>query len=104
MQGVNYANPTDIWWPHPSALDDLTVEETEDGFTLSAPDDTECAAWLAYFDETDERREVFSVALTDLLLKKANETLNAHGETQAVPNEQSGSGEQAKEVGAGALS
>jgi len=53
----------EFWWPSPEAFDDLTVEEIEDGFSFTAPDETECGAWLAYFNETPERQEIFSVAL-----------------------------------------
>lgn len=69
-------NPTAIWWPHPSAFDDLTVEETENGFEFSAPDGTECADWLAYFSETPERKAVWEAevlrSITELILHHEN--------------------------------
>jgi len=83
-------NPTEIWWPHPSALDDLTVEETEEGFTLSAPDDTECAAWLSYFNQSEERREVFERAFEGVIhdfLEKLK-----HVEAETVTDQPSGGG------------
>jgi hypothetical protein len=73
-------NPTAIWWPHPSAFDDLTVEETENGFEFSAPDGTEAAEWLAYFSETPERHAVFEEALQDALTSFINHLNNGQGE------------------------
>jgi len=57
----------EIWWPSPQALEDLTVEDAEEGLSLSAPDGTECAAWLSYYNETEERREEFNQAFTAVL-------------------------------------
>ena len=65
---MNQANASAIWWPHPSALDDLIVTETDYGFDLEAPNDTECGEWLAYFNETEQRREAFQQAFTKMLL------------------------------------
>lgn len=79
-------NPTAIWWPHPSAFDDLTVEETENGFEFSAPEGTECADWLAYFSETPERRAVWEAevlrSITELILQ------NKNGESKGLTDEQ----------------
>lgn len=91
---MDYANPTEIWWPHPSALDDLTVEfgeDEEDGscqIHLSAPDGTECADWLNYFNETDERKAAFERAFIQSLLDQI-EMLN-NGKAQGIPDEQTG--------------
>lgn len=52
-----------IWYPSPGALDDLTVTENEDGFEFSAPEGTECAAWLGHYDSTDELREEFNTTI-----------------------------------------
>lgn len=63
----------EIWWPSPEALNDLTVDEIEGGFALEAPDGTECADWLGYYNSTDELREQFNAAfvkaLTDYIRK-----------------------------------
>jgi hypothetical protein len=74
-------NPTEIWWPHPSAFDDLTVEteDTEDGGSLihlSAPDNTECAEWLAYFQETPQRQAAFEREFMRSLLEHAQRVTN----------------------------
>lgn len=50
-------------WPHPDALKDLVVEETDDGFIYSAPEGTECAKWLEYYNQTEELREEFKNAI-----------------------------------------
>lgn len=59
---------TEIWWPSLKALNDLVVEDAKEGFTLSAPDGTECADWLAYYNQTTELQEQFTTALTDALM------------------------------------
>lgn len=57
----------EIWWPSAKAIEDLTIEETEEGFTLQAPGGTECDAWLSYYNESDERRETFNAAFVEML-------------------------------------
>jgi hypothetical protein len=71
-----------MWWPHSTALSDLTVEETETGLNFSAPDDTECGAWLAYFSQTAELREEFGREITTILIKHHDEI---NGESK-IPN------------------
>jgi hypothetical protein len=90
---MDQANPTEIWWPHPSALDDMTVSFTdqEDGSSiihLDAPDGTECADWLNYFNETEERKAAFERAFIQSLLDQI--TMLENGKTQGIPDEQSG--------------
>lgn len=99
-----YANPTEIWWPHPTAFDDLTVdfEDTEDGgaiIHLSAPDGTECADWLYYFNETEERKAAFERAFIQSLLDQIE--IRNNGESKGITDEQSGdhSGDQENRTG-----
>lgn len=61
---------SDIWWISPEAIDDLKIEEIEGGFTLSAPDGTECAAWLSFYNESDERLETFNAAFVEMLKQR----------------------------------
>ena len=79
-------NPTTIWWPHPSAFDDLTVEETETGFEFSAPDGTECAAWLEYFMETPERHAAWEAEILASLSAYLHHLEN--GQTQGLSDQQ----------------
>lgn len=58
---------SDVWWISLEAISDLTIEEIEGGFSLSAPDGTECSAWLSYYNESDERREIFNAAFVEML-------------------------------------
>ena len=51
---------TEFFWPSPDAFEDLTVEDTEEGFTLTAPDETECGEWLAYWNQSPEHIELFT--------------------------------------------
>ena len=85
-------NPTEIWWPHPSAFDDLTVdfEDEESGgaiIHLSAPDGTECADWLQYFQETPERKAAFEREFLKSLLQHIQRLED--GQTEIQPDEQS---------------
>ena len=72
---MNSAKPTDLgmWWPHPDAFRDLTVEDAEYGFDLSAPDDTECGAWLAYWNQSEEHKKVFNDAFIKLLTDRLDQ-------------------------------
>jgi len=71
MQSTTSPTPIEeFWWPHPDALNDMTVDwgEGTDFLTLGAPDDTQCGEWLDYWSATEERKNVFeSVFLTALL-------------------------------------
>jgi hypothetical protein len=58
----------DFWWPSPEAFDDLEVVDIEGGFQLSGPDGTELAAWLNYWNETEERHEHFEAVFIAMLL------------------------------------
>ena len=57
-----------MWWPHPKDLQDLEVEENEEGFTLSAPEGSECFLWLQHFNQTEELRLEFETELQNCLL------------------------------------
>lgn len=70
---------SDVWWISPAAIDDLTIKEIEGGFNLSAPDGTECSAWLSYYNESDERRAVFTAAFVDLLTQRLNQLKEQDG-------------------------
>lgn len=87
MQPTNSEKPTELtmWWPNPSALDDLTVTDAEHGWDLSAPDDTECAAWLAYWNQDEEHHKFFEQEFISILIEHANLTLNQHGENENLP-------------------
>jgi hypothetical protein len=58
-----------MWWPHPDDLKNLTVEKTEDGFVFYAPEGTECSKWLNHFNQTEELREEFTNAISEVLRK-----------------------------------
>jgi hypothetical protein len=82
MQSTDSLKPTEFWWPNPGAFDDLTVEDTEEGFTLEAPDDTECGEWLAYWNQTPDHIECFTEAFTKCLQNHIDTTLEENGQTQ----------------------
>ena len=74
-----------MWWPHPDALDDLTVTDTETGFELSAPYGSECAVWLEYFNRTEELHEEFETFFVEMLREAADRALTTHS-TQEETN------------------
>jgi hypothetical protein len=57
----------EFFWPSPDAFEDLTVEDTDEGFTLTAPDDSECGEWLAYWNQSPEHLELFTEEFTKTL-------------------------------------
>ena len=94
MQSTDSLKPTEFWWPNPGAFDDLTVEDTEGGFTLEAPDDTECGEWLAHWNQSPEHVECFTEAFTQAL-KNNLDFLEEHGQTEELPDRLHQDGEQA---------
>ena len=88
-----------FWWPGIESLEDLVVEDTNEGFLLSAPDGTLCSDWLEYWSETPEREAIFSREFQKALLDHLNRTLEQHGESTLL-EQQNDSGDP-QEVGAG---
>jgi hypothetical protein len=95
MQSTDSLKPTEFWWPSPEAFDDLTVEDAEEGFTLEAPDDTECGEWLAYWNQSSEHIELFTEEFTKCLQNHIDTTLEEHGQTQDISDGLHQDGEQA---------
>ena len=91
----------EMWWPSPEAFEDLTVEDAEEGYTLSAPDNTLCAEWLAYWNQDEAHHEVFEKEFIGALINHADVVLEAHGQTEAVTDEQGSDREETEEVGTG---
>lgn len=59
--------------PSPQVIDDLIVEEYDGGLLLSAKDNTECAAWLAHYNETEELRKEFEEWFVGILQDRLEE-------------------------------
>jgi hypothetical protein len=74
----------EMWWPSPEALEDLTVKDAEHGFDLSAPDDTECGEWLAFWNQDGAHHKVFEEEFTAVLRNYANLVLENHGENEIL--------------------
>ena len=74
-----------MWFPHPDACDDLTITDTETGFQLSAPDGSECAIWLEYFNRTEELHEEFETFFVEMLREAADRALTTNS-TQEETN------------------
>jgi len=106
MQSTTSEKPTELvmWWPDPSALDDLTVEDAEHGWDLSAPDGTECADWLGYWSQDEEHHKFFEQEFVKILIEHAERTLEQHGENQVQSDRQDDHREQAEENSAGSVS
>ena len=101
MQSTDSPKPTEFFWPSPEAFDDLTVEDTEEGFTLEAPDDTECGEWLAHWNQSPEHIELFTEAFTQALKNNLDTILGQDGQTQDIADGQQRDPEQAEDVGSG---
>jgi hypothetical protein len=97
MQSTNSEKPIEFWWPHPNAFEDLTVEDAEEGFTLSAPDDSECGEWLSYWSQDEAHHKVFETEFIQVLTHYANKTLETHGENEVLPVGSPGDSEQAQD-------
>ena len=91
----------EFFWPSPDAFEDLTVEDTDEGFTLTAPDDTECGEWLAHWNQSPEHIELFTEAFTEALTNNIDNILEQHGQTQELTDGQQCDPEQAEYVGSG---
>jgi len=104
MQSTDSLKPTEFWWPSPEAFDDLMVEDSEEGFTLDAPEYTECGDWLAYWNQSPEHIELFTKEFTKVLTNHANTILEQHGQTEEFPDGLHKNGEQAKDVSTGSQS
>ena len=75
-----------MWWPSPEAFEDLTVKDAEHGFDLSAPDDTECGDWLAFWSQDEAHHTVFEKEFTEVLRNSANRVLENHVENEELPD------------------
>lgn len=94
------------WWPHPDAFHDLDVTDTEDGWQLSAPDGTELAEWLNYWNQSEEHHELFQAVFIQTLTDHANLVINdleQNGKTEAVTDEQSSDRSETEEECAGSV-
>ncbi len=106
MQPTNSEKPTDLemWWPSPLAFSDLTVEDSEEGCSLEAPDGTECATWINYWSQDEEHHEFFEKEFTKVLMDYVQTLEKQHGKNEDQPDSQDGNREQAKENQAGSVS
>ena len=94
----------EMWWPSPEAFNDLEVTDIEEGWQLSAPDDTELAEWLNYWSQDDEHHVFFEKAFLEVLINHANSILDQNGETEVQSDEQSGNRTEAEDDGTGSVS
>ena len=104
MQSTDSLKPTEFWWPSPEAFDDLVVEDSEEGFTLDAPDSTECGDWLTYWNQSPDHIELFTEEFTKVLKNYADFILEEHGQTQKLTHGQHQDGEQTENVSPGSQS
>lgn len=78
--------PLEMWWPTPEALVDLTVEDDEEGFTLSAPDGTDCSIWLQYWNQSEEHLNTFNEAFKEMLQAYLSTLDYENGEDEELPH------------------
>ena len=79
MQSTNSPKPTEFWWPNPDAFYEVVVEDTKEGWSLSAPDESEAGQWLAYYNSTEELHAQFTQELTKALMNHVK-----HYDTQEI--------------------
>ena len=91
---------SEFFWPSPEAFDDLTVEDTDEGFTLTAPDDSECGEWLAYWNQSPDHIELFTEEFTKVLKNYADFILEEHGQTEKLTDGIHEDGVKTEDVGA----
>ena len=92
------------WWPSPEAFDDLTVTDTEEGWELSAPDDSELAEWISYWSQSEEHHALFQKVFVKAMTEHANfvlDNLENHGEDEIIPDGSESDREQAEVHGTG---
>jgi len=82
MQSTNSPKLTDFWWPHPDSFYEVVVEDTEEGWSLSAPDESEAGKWLAHYNSTEELHAQFTEELTKALMDQLE-----RGSTLKPPND-----------------
>jgi hypothetical protein len=75
-----------MWWPSLEAFEDLTVEDAEHGFNLSAPDDSECGDWLTFWGQDEAHHAVFEKEFIEVLRNYTNRVLENHGENEKFPD------------------
>jgi hypothetical protein len=93
----------DWWWPSPEAFNDLEVTDIEEGWQLSAPDYTELAEWLTFWNQDEAHHKVFEDEFIRVLADHANKTLEEHGKNEVLPVGSQSDREQAEDVGSGSL-
>jgi len=81
MQSTNSPKPTDFWWPHPDSFSEIVIEDTEEGFTFSAPNESEAGQWLAYYNSTEELQAQFNKEFKKALMDRVK-----HYDTQEEIN------------------
>jgi len=71
-----------MWWPHPDAFDEMTVEDWEHGYTFVAPDDSPAGKWLAFWNQSPEHAEFF----TEEFLRTLTNHVQQNGKAEAIVN------------------
>lgn len=92
-----------MWWPNPDSLLDLEVTDNDEGWLLSAPDGSELAAWIGYWNQSEEHHQFFEKEFLRSLLEHAKFTLEQHGQSQEQPDGQNSNRVETEEVGAGSV-
>jgi len=90
MQSTTSQEPakSEMWWPHPDDLLDLTVSTSVEGWELSAPAGTRCAEWINYYCQTPELEEEFRTEFSRILTDHAQSVIN--GQTKVSRDSETG--------------
>lgn len=79
----------EMWWPHPNAFQDLEITDTEEGWQLAAPDESELGAWLEFWSQDEDHHAFFEREFLGALLDHVNKLQSEHGQAEAIVDEQS---------------
>ena len=104
MQSTDSLKPTEFWWPSPEAFDDLVVEDSDEGFTLDAPDSAECGDWLTYWNQSPDHIELFTEEFTKVLKNYVDFILEENGQTKEFTDGLHEDGVKTEDVSAGSQS
>jgi hypothetical protein len=70
---MTITTPGGFWWPHPDSFSELTVKDSEDGWELSAPDESEVGDWISYYSSTEELKTQFNHEFLKALVERVKD-------------------------------
>ena len=81
MQDMNHLTKMEMWRRRPESFSDLSITDTKEGWQPEAPDNSDMAEWLQYWNQTEEHHDFFEKEFIETL---TNYIKNV--EIKTVPN------------------